>query len=392
MKRFAAALYIVTFCIIIVIPIVMWITRTEEPYPFFDNRKQAEMPVIKISNLDPVPLKVDNFINDHFPLRNTAIHWLNYTDARYLGKSPKADAVTVGNDGWLFGSALELEFTLGLHQTSDSLITRLINELNYRYDYCKSRGAEFRLIIIPAKSSIYPEFLPFQYKIGRTGTAVEQLLRRSEKECKAPILYLLDSLRKHKNSKLLYHKSDTHWNAFGTLYGYQSIMKWMGTDSKDIIEYPDDFDNTEMQIQGGDLSNMLGLGRYWNDTMYTLHLAARRLAKVRDKENYPCDNSWFTICEEYELAYGNSDTTLPRLLVIRDSFTNLLMQNLLASHFGRSTFIWDYWQHKLNKEIIDKEQPDVVLCIMNERFLMNPVKYPNSEEKPGANFLEMELW
>lgn len=392
MRHFAATLYIATFCIILLIPIVMWLTKTKESYPFFDNRKQAQMPDINIGNLDPVPPKVDSFINDHFPLRNTAIHWLNYTDARYLGKSPKSDVVTVGSNGWLYPGGSEIEFLLGIRPVSDSLITLLIKELNSRYDYCKERGAEFRLVIVPAKSSLYPQYLPFHYRLGQSTPAVEKLLSRSKKECRAPVLYLLDSLNKYKQSKLLYLKSDTHWNDYGTYCGYRSIMQWLGAKPEALVKYPDDFEKPEVSVAAGNLSSMLGLGEDWNDTVSKLHLAARKVVPARIKENYPCDDSWFSYCYDYECAFGNSDTTLPGLLVIRDSFTNELMQNLLATHYGRSTFIWDYWQHKLNKEILEKEKPDVVLCIMNERFLMNPVKYPNSEEKPGTNFLEIEVW
>lgn len=392
MRNTASAIYIFLFFLILIVPLTMWLLDIKEPYGFFDNRRQASMPEIRIEKLDPVPMQLDSFVNDHFPLRNTSIHTLNYWDARLFGKSPKPDAVIVGVDGWLFGGLPEIEFVSGIKPTNDSLITLLIEELNSRYEFCKENGAEFRLVIIPSKSTLYSEYLPFHYRISQQTSVADRLLERSKNECKAPILYLRDSLMQHKSSHQLYLKSDTHWNDYGAYYGYCSLINWLKTNSECSGFKPVSSVSAGSRIAPGDLSSMLGLGKDWLDTIPLLKCAGKTIVQSREKANYPCDSSWFSMCEFYELPYATADTSLPSVLVIRDSFANLLFQTLLASHFSRTTFIWDYWQHKLNKEIVLNEKPDVVLCVMNERFLMNPVKYPNSREPGGANFTPMQLW
>lgn len=392
MKRAFTIVYIVLFCIVLLIPAFMWLSGIKEGRKFFDNRKPAELPEFNINRLDPYPMKFDSFFNDHFPLRNTSIYSLNYMDAHYFGKSPKPDMVTVGTDGWLFPGGPELQFVLGQQPLSDTMVSMMIAELNERHEFCKANGAEFRLVVVPAKTTLYPEYLPMHYQLGNWISPMEVFMKRATKESKAPILYLLDSLVAQKATHQLYLKADTHWNDEGTYFGYRAIMNWMYPGDQRKKLYQTDFVPIDQWVQAGNFSDMLGMGDYWNDTIRTLAYPGSAVVHPRDKENYPCDSSWFSYCVDYEIAWQNADTTLPGLLVIRDSFTNQMMQHLLGSHFGRSTFIWDYWQHKLNKEIFLKEKPKVVLCIMNERFLLNLAKYPNKEEKGGANFLRTKYW
>ena len=387
MKRIFSIVYIIAVCIILVVPGILWIIGAEDPRPFFDNRLPAPKPEFNLARLDPYPAQFESYFNDHFPYRNSAIFTLNYSDARFFNKSPDPSAVTVGTHGWLYGGTDQMQSLLGIKPFTDEMITATIAELNYRYERCREAGAEYRLVIIPAKSSLYPEYLPPAYRAQRENLPVEAFMKRCKTECKAPVLYLLDSLRAHKAERLLYQRSDSHWNDDGTYFAYRSIMNWMNTDGENRKLFDLDRSQYTEKERAGDYSGMLGLGDYWKDTLYLLNGPDDSIVHDRNRENYPCDSSWFSYCYQYEVAYQNTDTTLPGLLVIRDSYTNNLMQHLLGSHFGRTTFIWDYWQHKLNLEIVQKEKPKVVLCMMSEQFLRNIMRYKCVDEPGGANFM-----
>lgn len=135
MRRIGFSIYIKLFCAILLIPEGMWICGIKEPCPFFDNRRPAALPKFDITNLDPYPAKLDSFINDNFPVRNTAIHWLNISNARYFSVSPKPEVVTVGSDRWLYDGEDDANFVLGMKPVADSLITMMIEELNSRQQY-----------------------------------------------------------------------------------------------------------------------------------------------------------------------------------------------------------------------------------------------------------------
>jgi len=356
----------------------------KEPFPFFDNRRPATLPEFDISYLDPYPQKMEAFINDNFPLRNTAIHWLNRTHTLNFSISPKPELITVGTNNWLYEGEDDANFILGMKPIADSMISLMIEELNSRQEYCKSVGAEFRLVIIPNKLTIYPEHWPAHFRLAKKyPTPVELLLSRSAGKCTVPILYLRDSLMQHKAGSPLYPSTDSHWNHIGTYFGYRSIVRWLRNDPSLSIVPLSDITTTIDTVRYSDLSYILGM-ELWKDTIYNCILPNNPLVKQVNEPSYPCDTSWFSYCWEHHQTFISTDTTLPRILIMRDSFTNTLMRGLLAPNFSRCTFIWDYWQHKLNKEIVSSEKPDIVVCMMNERFLLNLVKYRNRDEVPGS--------
>jgi hypothetical protein len=367
----------------------MWTFGIKEGWSFMDNRKPAELPEFDLTYLDPLPNKYTDFYNDHFPLRNSSIYALNYADARFFLKSPCPNEVTVGQDGWLYPGKDELDFLIGVQPISDSIVTELIKELNERYEFCKANGTEYRLVVVPSKAALYPEHLPANIHLDPKSMPMNRLLSRSVNECNTPILYLLDSLKKHKGEKQLFLSTDTHWNQYGSYFGYRAIMNWMYPEMSQQAIHKLDTLAEKNKVVVGNLSKILGLGNYWNDTLPTIEFHNESYVHTSAVGLYPCDSSWFSYCSEYSLTWQNQDSTLPGLLVIRDSFTNDLLKKLLCSHFGRTTFIWDYWQHKLNKEIIQKEKPNVVIDIMNEGFLLKLIKYPNKNETGGVNFLPL---
>ncbi len=388
MKRIGSLIYIVIFCLVLVIPAGMWLCGVKEPYPFFDNRRPATIPEFDISHLDPYPQKMEAFINDNFPLRNTAIHWLNITHALQFAISPKPEMITVGTDRWLYEGEDDANFVLGMKPIADSMINLMIEELNSRQEYCKSVGAEFRLVIIPNKLTMYPEHWPTHFQLAKKyPTPAELLLSRGAGKCSVPILYLRDSLKQHKASYQLYPSTDSHWNYIGTYFGYGYIIRWLKNDPSFPITPFSDITASIDTVRSSDLSYIMGINE-WQDTIYTCKLPPNAAVKQINEPAYPCDTLCFPYCWEYHQTFVNSDTTLPRIMIMRDSFTGELMRGLLAQNFSRSTFIWDYWQHKLNKEIISSEKPDIVLCILNERFLMNLVKYRQRDEVPGSSCMK----
>ena len=67
------------------------------------------------------------------------------------------------------------------------------------------------------------------------------------------------------------------------------------------------------------------------------------------------------------------DPSLPRAVVFHDSFGTALIP-LLAEHFSRAYFV----RGGFNPAVVKRENPDVVIQIMCERFVMQPAptSYP----------------
>jgi len=83
------------------------------------------------------------------------------------------------------------------------------------------------------------------------------------------------------------------------------------------------------------------------------------------KDNLPEKFKFFSIRETEYYLNENSLTTL-KVLILRDSSTNLLKEVLLG-YFKETLLYWDHWY--FNKELIEWYKPDIILEIRTERFL-----------------------
>lgn len=77
--------------------------------------------------------------------------------------------------------------------------------------------------------------------------------------------------------------------------------------------------------------------------------------------NDPIEN-YFRKNDDYEKRYKSSVNNL-KALIFRDSFSDAMIKFLKHS-FGETVFIWHY---TLDKELIEKEKPDIVIQIIVER-------------------------
>ena len=77
----------------------------------------------------------------------------------------------------------------------------------------------------------------------------------------------------------------------------------------------------------------------------------------------------FAYAWNYERRYVDEENKSKlKILVIRDSFGAALIPFLKES-FSESVFIFDAWQYGLNKPIIEKIKPDIVLFLTYESHL-----------------------
>ena len=58
------------------------------------------------------------------------------------------------------------------------------------------------------------------------------------------------------------------------------------------------------------------------------------------------------------------------MMMVRESFGKEVVP-IFSKYFSESTYIFDAWQHKLNREIFDKETPDIYIQLVYEFVLPN---------------------
>lgn len=234
----------------------------------------------------------------------------------------------------------------------------------------------YHMVISREKSVIYAEWLPggldrLSIDPARPAAAMAQMFPNE-------VLYLAPRLEELKRLGLLFFRGDTHVNWLGAYHVYRETILALAARGA-AVGTPIGFAQLGPYIAGmeGDILMQLPeaakpefergavLGRVGAMLEVTIsHVLPepkRRARQVPTPGGYvPGGGGRETIIMEQD------DQTLPRALVFRDS-TATLSIDLLAEHFSRSVYIWP--EGDVIGALIDREQPDIILHFVAERFL-----------------------
>jgi hypothetical protein len=217
------------------------------------------------------------------------------------------------------------------------------------------------------KCEIYPENLPSFYHRSKSGTLTDILLARFRKDTSLRIIELKPAMIAAKEKGALYYPTDNHWNAIGAYWAYRSITDRMQLDFPKIEPLTaDDFRIVSERGKGGNLATMIGLYEFLHETFQKTRITHPR-SVIGVKAGYPSPKG-FSYPDEYELVRLNPDTTLPRIVVIRDSFFTALLP-YMSENFSKSVYIFDNWKYERQEEIVTQEKPDIVLLMLLESNL-----------------------
>lgn len=234
----------------------------------------------------------------------------------------------------------------------------------------------YQMFICPEKSVVYQEYLP----AGLDGmTTLEDRPARAMARMRPDIVtYLGERFDALKRLGLLFFRGDTHVNWMGAYHVYREAILTLqargapvgppltfndlqhfiaGMEGDVLIQLPDAVKaQFEVDAALARVGNMLELV-----ISHTLPEARMRARQVPTPEGYiPGGGGRATVIMEQE------DRTLPKALIFRDSTATLSVE-LLAQHFSRSVFVWH--DGDVIGDLIDREQPDVILHFVAERFL-----------------------
>lgn len=237
-------------------------------------------------------------------------------------------------------------------------------------------GRHYQMFICPEKSVVYREWLPagldaFSPHYDRPAEAMARM-------CPETVHYLLPRFEALKRLGLLFFRGDTHVNWLGAYHLYREAILALGARGAPVGA-PLTFHDLQHYVAGmeGDVLIQLpdavkaefevdaALGRVGNMLelviSHTLPEAKKRAKRVETPEGYiPGGGGRETIIMEH------ADKSLPTALIFRDSTATLSIE-FLAEHFSRSVFVWH--DGDVIGELIDREQPDVILHFVAERFL-----------------------
>lgn len=310
----------------------------------------------------------ENWFNDHVGLRQLLFEG-NSRLMYDLFDTSAISKVEVGKEGWLYyteGSNLEIAAGLypGLEEKD---LEVLCAKLCMIRDYLAEQGIDYVLFFPPSKVSIYPEYIPGDFSVRKTPVDIVEDYLETHSDLK--VIRLKEDLLKAKteSEELLYFKTDTHWNAYGTYVGYQTIIRqlkdWgmIQSDPAEVKLIREDTirDLSKMLVTEYDnyLENALSSYEVQNPTA----VLQKKSPIYRSVQEYIAEHSI------YDGSYfENENKEQPSFLAFSDSMVMGWMQELLAENCSSLTAVRD---NEIRQELIDLVQPDVVFTEMTERRL-----------------------
>jgi hypothetical protein len=331
-----------------------------------ENRNLAKKPVFDFAKLDPYPKDFEKWYNDHFIYREDFLYTHNYISF-LMGQSPMPKNVMLGVDKWLFYNEKESDLYEGKFDIPNDSIQMIVKELQYRTEVLERKHIKFYVLIAPLKAEIYPEYLPPYIQRAKTKTVTDRIVEAIQSHPKINLITCKNQLLEKKRSNQVYFKNDNHWNDQGAFVGYQLLLKRISKDFPSV-NFPGKYKWISQVKQGGNLANMIGLDNILSEKTNKI-VVENAKAKDAPKGNYPCIEG-FAYPGEYEMDWQVPDSTLPKAVVIRDSFFGALLP-LFSENFRRSVYIFDSWQYRFNLDIIEAEKPDVVVLEIFEPHISN---------------------
>ena len=370
------------FILLIFLPMADMVFRISQPLPIKEKRKMAAKPQLQLSRPWDFKKKYEDFFNDHFGFRSQLLYYHNLITVKYFHTSP-TDKVILGHRDWLF-MAKETEnrnvvdYFRALKPFTAAELREWRQLLMQRWSWLRKRGIAYLFVIVPNKSTIYPEYMPAAVRRLHRQSRMDQLLAVLKKEGDFPTFDLRETLLAAKRSQRIYHKTDSHWNELGAYFAYQKIMEKLAKDFPDLkVAALNEFSIESRDRMGGDLALMLALQKnYFREQIISLKPLVPSPAR--------------TVSEKKKLAGFVRESisecpggTLPTALMVHDSFIHQL-RPLLNPHFRRIIYVWDA---RLNfyPDIVRRENLKIVIEEMTERKLQDlRLQNPNFPDVAGA--------
>ena len=284
------------------------------PSAALSNERPAAKPQLvragKI-NLD-VYSETANYLASHFFLRPQLVTANSAAQAAVFGESASGDVV-LGKDGWLFYAETLADFQ-GTNPMTAREIFCAAKNLTLLQEYCEANGTRFLFVCAPNKNTIYPEFMPDQYRKTEVGGDLDRLEAALDS---AGVSYCDVRGALTGRESLTYYKTDSHWNGYGSSLAAAKILNTLGKGSASE-------EALDAKTHPGDLYGMLYPASSKVEAAPALE-RARTFSYVSDVRG-PDD--------QFIETRSNADGTL---FVFRDSFGNALHEDL-AEGFGKAAF------------------------------------------------------
>lgn len=343
-----------------------------------DNRQLA--PVPGLTPLVPAavtfPGRFQAWYADHMGLRGALVAgYRRLTDS--LLRTP--DRVIIGLDDWLYlrrGVREDIETVplvrdwCGRFPFSKRQLARWTTTIAANRRWLARRGIDYLFVVPPNKMTIVPDKLPDRIQCRRRATRLDQLKRALAIREGIELVDLRATLRRAARAGTpIWFRTDTHWTARGVAAAYPVLadrLQALRPGARRVLS----FDVHARGRDFGDLGRLLHGVDLESDVIW--------VARPDDPRSKSAPDPFPTQADRYgrrSSARRIDDPDLPRAMVFHDSFFDGTMNELVAESFERTVFV-HHGHPAINRELVKRERPDIVIHQMVERSLLHPYFEP----------------
>jgi len=346
MKNRKEVFFIVSFLTLLILPNVLMLFGVNSWFSLNEKKNLAKMPSVS-TNITAMAKGMKSYYLDNFGYKNLAYKAYEKTKVNLLNEYPLPNKVVRGKEGWLFlGDYGKNVFSNNVGVKEIDLSEKKSIESNIDRFFEKSTELEipFYYVVCPDKHQIYSEYLPFQLKnqISKFDGVLGEIVQKYPQT-----LILKEALLLKKRQGNLYHKTDTHWNDLGALYGFNEIIKKLKP-TFPVLEKVKSFRVVKKTVFQQDLSTMI-------DVKIKEDIAEFKIKNLKSIQE------WDTVNGVEVNRIKNPEKKL-KVLIFHDSYSNALMKYFELT-FGESVFV----KSTPNYNLIKREEPDLVILQMVNR-------------------------
>ncbi len=341
----------ITYCVLFLV--ISAACALGMPFYASDGSKQkrvlAEFPQLIINNKLNLsfPKAFEDWLKDHAAWRDELVTLRSRALAGIQTASDKQ--VIIGSDGWLYFQETVPDFT-GESAFTENQLYRLNTVMRELDDSLAQEGIPFIVAIAPNKSTVYPDYMPSNYP-RRNGPGNAQRLQAMEATHYVDLTTLLKN--RARQERLLYHKTDTHWNNSGARLAAHAMLSTLAEVTETSVALPDLSDpGSVLRDWTGDLSQMI----------YPANTPKEDQWYYGDAEPAYTVKGRMRSLEDLNITTTGGKTAL-NLLVLRDSFSNALI------HYLSNAFSNVQYKRQMPLPLLNVKNTDAVVLEIVERRL-----------------------
>ena len=371
------------FILAIATPALIWFNSETEEISKHENRALKKLPEFSFKNkaYKKYPKEFEAYFKDHYGLRHELVDANKSIKLKLFNKSPIFNIVR-GSEGWLFAkNAGMVEDYIGKIQLPENAIQQWQQHLVDKELWLENLGAEYLLVPVPNKMTIYSEYLPNHIQRHSSETMLDKLISSLDKQDQfnaymslEPLLRTqkntaLETLKKLANSdqiEKLYFKKDTHWTSFGSFLSYQHIMNKLSAMLPDIspsLSFED--------VHAKAFPKLGDLARISKISTQELHHHIKIKEQCAPSSHKKLNS--FKQTEAYQLrakrlpTITGCDSKNLRAVIVHDSF-GYYLQPFFAESFNQVIFMHSYDLIGM-ENFLKNFKPDVFIDIRAERSI-----------------------